>query len=410
LSEFTTPMRDLIAGFADDPSQGSYLVCSARPRMVGGKPSKNPRYLQVRPDLADPDATAAALTAARLGRGLAMTDPVPMAVDVVAAGRRNNPPEPGAPALCAFSPLHYLELPELLMEFISSMTGKSPSTTGAGSEGAMTKAPFNALPTTYDLNAAFLSFALSGYDGWLSAAGYVGPQVRVDHDVSLLVPEVFARMTSEERCAQWLLEHGYLERVPDLQFEDRLVPASRLGYRITESFATTFLGRIFMHPDVIFSEAMLRPETQDLQVFIDSVDVMVSTHQRVAASYLADGTITSACPPVRALLQIMASGTSQEGYTLTDERFRALFTRQSVLDSDWYAARLDALQAQRVASAEAGIAEIEHFIEADADTAAAQRLSLSERLAAVRAARDHASTGAARQALIGSLGRQPSFR
>jgi head-tail adaptor len=155
---------------------------------------------------------------------------------------------------------------------------------------------------------------------------------------------------------------------------------------------------------------MLRPETQDLQVFIDSVDVMVSTHQRVAASYLADGTITSACPPVRALLQIMASGTSQEGYTLTDERFRALFTRQSVLDSDWYAARLDALQAQRVASAEAGIAEIEHFIEADADTAAAQRLSLSERLAAVRAARDHASTGAARQALIGSLGRQPSFR
>ncbi len=410
LSEFTPPMRRLIAGFADDPDQGSYLVCSARPRMVDGKPSKNPRYLQVRPDLADPNATAAALAAARLGRGLSMSDPVPMAVDVVAAGRRNNPPEPGAPALCAFSPLHYLELPELLMEFISSMTGKSPSTTGAGSEGAMTKAPFNALPTTYDLNAAFLSFALSGYDGWLSAAGYVGPTVRVDHDISLLVPEVFARMTPEERCAQWLLEHGHLEQVPDLQVDDRVVPASRLGYRITESFATTFLGRIFMHPDVIFSEAMLRPETQDLQVFVDSVDVMASTHQRVAASYLADGTITSACPPVRALLQIMASGASQEGYTLADENFRALFTREAVLDSDWYAARLDALQAQQVASAEAGIAEIEHFIGTDADTAAARRLSLSERLAAVRAVRDEVCTVAARQALIGSLGRQPSFR
>jgi hypothetical protein len=91
-----------------------------------------------------------------------MDAPITTGVDVVAAGRRNNPPEDGVPALCAFGPLHYLELPELLMEFISSMTGKSPSTTGAGSEGAMTKSPFNALPTTYDLNAAFLSFALTG--------------------------------------------------------------------------------------------------------------------------------------------------------------------------------------------------------------------------------------------------------
>ena len=82
-----------------------------------------------------------------------------------------------------------MELPELFMEFISSMTGKSPSTTGAGSEGALTKGPFNALPAVIDLNAALLSYVLTGYDGWVSAAGYVGPQVRVDHDISLLVPE-----------------------------------------------------------------------------------------------------------------------------------------------------------------------------------------------------------------------------
>lgn len=59
----------------------------------------------------------------------------------------------------------------------------------------MTKGPFNALPAIIDLNAAFVSFALTGYDGWVSSAGYVGPNVRVDHDVSLLVPEVFARMS-----------------------------------------------------------------------------------------------------------------------------------------------------------------------------------------------------------------------
>jgi hypothetical protein len=65
-------------------------------------------------------------------------------VHVVATGRRNNPPEEGIRPLCPFNPLHYMELPELFMEYISSMTGKSPSTTGAGSEGALTKGPFNA--------------------------------------------------------------------------------------------------------------------------------------------------------------------------------------------------------------------------------------------------------------------------
>ncbi len=413
LSEFTPPMRELITRFAGDSADGgrpAYVVCSARPRIVDGKPSKNPRYLQVRPDLAQPRLTAAALTAVRLRQGWPMDAPVPMGVDVVAAGRRNNPPEPGVPALCAFGPLHYLELPELLMEFISSMTGKSPSTTGAGSEGAMTKAPFNALPTTYDLNSAFLSFVLSGYDGWLSAAGFVGPQVRVDHDVSLLVPEIFARMTPEERSADWLIEHGHLEPVPDLTVDGVLVPASRLGHRITETFARTFLGRIFMLPDSIFTEAILRPETQDEAVFAESVSVMAATHERVARAYLADGTIGSAVPPVRALLEIMANGTSAEGWTLTSAEFRALFTRESVLASPWYAARLDAAQAQEIASADAGIAALTAFLADAADGDAVERMSLRGRLAEVQAARDEAASGAHREALVGTLGRQVTFR
>ncbi|WP_370890123.1 hypothetical protein [Janibacter sp. GXQ6167] len=412
LSQFTAPMRDLLTRFASrDPSLGDadYVACSARPRLVDGKPSKNPRYLQVRPDLADPEGTAEALVAVRLHRGLAGDAAVPMGVDIVAAGRRNNPPEPGVPALCAFSPLHYLELPELLMEFISSMTGKSPSTTGAGSEGALTKAPFNALPTTYDLNAAFLSYALSGYDGWISGAGYVGPQVRVDHDVSLLIPEIFARMSDEERSAERLIAAGHLEPVTDLEVDGRTVPASRLGYRITESFTRIFLGRIFMHPNAIFTEAILRPETQDRQVFIDSIDVMVETHERVARSYLKDGTIASACPPVRALIEIMADGVSAEGWTLDDPAFRALFTRESVLASDWYRERLDAAQAQAVAQAETGIARLEDFLEQDSDGGVGERLALRARLDAVRAARDEAASPATRERLIGALGRQPTF-
>lgn len=416
LSQFTEPMSDLLTDFVAGSAEESpaYVVCSARPRLVDGKPSKNPRYLQLRPDLADPKGTAAAMTALRIAAGSPMSASVPAEVDVVVAGRRNNAPDDGVPALCAYGPLHYLELPELLMEFTSSMTGKSPSTTGAGSEGAMTKAPFNALPTTYDLNAAFLSYALTGYDGWISGAGVAGPNVRIDHDVSLLVPEIFARMQPHERSAQWLIDHEYLERIEDLETEQGIVPASRLGYRITEKFASTFLGRIFMHPDSIFTEAILRPETQDQQIFIDSVQVMVETNERVARAYLKDGTISSACPPVRALLEIMADGISGEGYTLDDPAFRALFTRESVLASDWYAARLDAAQAQQIARADAGIVAIEALIAADGESGGrstvAGRLALRDRLAEVVAARDEAASGAHRDAIVGTLGRQVDFR
>jgi hypothetical protein len=102
------------------------------------------------------------------------------------------------------------------MEFICSMTGKSPSTTGAGSEGALTKGPFNALPPIIDLNNALVSFILTGHHAFVTAAGYVGPKVRVDHDVSLLVPEVWCRMSPEERDPRFLIANRYLEKCADL--------------------------------------------------------------------------------------------------------------------------------------------------------------------------------------------------
>ncbi|MGB8383812.1 MAG: hypothetical protein WCG47_21630, partial [Dermatophilaceae bacterium] len=174
-SAFSEPMAQLISRFADT-TEGigpAYVVSSANPRLVQGKPSTNPRYLQQRPDRTNAKATAVAQLSERLVRRLPSAAPLLLPVEVVAAGRRNNPADGPVPPLCAYSPLHYMELPELFMEFISSMTGKSPSTTGAGSEGALTKGPFNALPAIIDLNASLLSYVLTGYDGWVSAAGYV---------------------------------------------------------------------------------------------------------------------------------------------------------------------------------------------------------------------------------------------
>jgi hypothetical protein len=408
-SRFTEPMARLLSDFADIPAgEGpDFVVSSANPRLVDGKPSKNPRYLQQRPDRTNAAATAVADLASHLYRRRPSGEPLPLPVDVVAAGRRNNPPEPGVPPLSSYNPLHFMELPELFAEFISSMTGKSPSTTGAGSEGAMTKGPFNPLPAVIDLNAALLSFALTCYDGWLSGAGYVGPKVRVDHDISMLVPELFSRMTPAERDAHRLIADGCLEKLVDVEFEGRTVLASRLGYRMTAAFARKYFGRIFLHPHVVFTEEMLRPELQDPAVFAESVDVIVATHQRVAQAYFDDGTISLAIPPLRALLEIMAHGTSVEGWTLDSPEFRVQFAREHILAADWYRARLDAKQADAAARAAAGLAAIERFIATPGNEEPSRRLEMAARIEAAKAEQEKFSSAQWRERIVGTTGGQP---
>ena len=414
LSRFTQPMQDLVARAAalpeaEDPAEETYWVSTANSRLVNGTPTKNPRYLQVRPDIANPKDVVLADLANHLFRDTPLAEPLRHSVDVVAAGRRNNPPEDGVPPLCAYNPLHYMELPELFMEFISSMTGKSPSTTGAGSEGALTKSPFNALPAIYDLNAALLSYALSGYDGWLSSAGCIGPKVQVAHDISLLIPEIFSRMSAEERDARSLIKDGYLERIEDFEYEGRTVQASRLGYRMNQAFASTFFGRIFLHPDVVFTEEMLRPELQDEAVFADSVDIIVTTHKVVAEHYRADGSLEWAVPPLRALLEIMIDGTSREGWDLTSPEFRALFERENILSSSWYAARLDAKVARDTRQAHQAIEDLTRFYTAANNEEVSERLGIEGRLAEARAWLDKVSAPAYREHLVGTLGLQPSL-
>ncbi|MDX5318606.1 MAG: hypothetical protein LPK38_04525 [Actinomycetes bacterium] len=408
-SQFTAPMQNLIrrAAALEEGESPAYFVSSANPRLVDGKPSKNPRYLQLRPDLSNPKATASADVAVHLFKGVPLAQEVMWTIDVVAAGRRNNPPEPGVRPLCTFNPLHYMELPELFMEYISSMTGKSPSTTGAGSEGALTKGPFNAMPAIIDLNAALLSYVLTEYDGWVSCAGFVGPNVRVDHDISLLVPELFSRMTAEERDAHNLIADGELEKLEDFEHNGKKVLASRLGYRMNGHFAAKYFGRVFMHPHVVFTEEMLKPELQDVDVFVDSMDTIVTTHERVAKAYFADGTVEMACPPLRALLEIMAYGATSDGKDLSSPEVRDLFTRENVLASEWYAARLDAKQAADVRHADEAIAALTRFVETENNTSVVARLALDARLDRVKAEREQLASAEYRASLVGTLGLQP---
>ena len=65
--KYTEPMKHLLQDFVRAARTG-YVVSSAHPRMVNGKPSTNPRYLQKRPDLENPRETYLAEIAARLER------------------------------------------------------------------------------------------------------------------------------------------------------------------------------------------------------------------------------------------------------------------------------------------------------------------------------------------------------
>jgi hypothetical protein len=332
-----------MVNFVEDENGADYFVSNNCPRIVDGVPTKNPRYLQNRPDLGAQREEYLADLGNRLYRRLPENAAVFNPVGAVLPGRRNNPPDvaAGIRPLAVYNPIHYQELPELFMDFIASLTGKSPSTTGAGSEGALTKGPFNALLPITDLNNAVISYILTQSNGFTTAAGYVGHKYRVDHDISLLVPELWCRMYPHERDPKWLIESGYLEKMENFEHEGKTVLAGRLGYRITEHFARNIFGRIFSHPASVLNEEMLKPELQSMEYYIDGISNIVEAQKKAALSYFADGGIDLAIPPVKALLHIMAHG-EYEGKTLHDAEIRELFSLESVLESDWYEARLQA--------------------------------------------------------------------
>lgn len=376
-SRFTQPMYDLLNEAYHQ--QKGYVVSSAHPRLVDGKPSKNPRYLETRADLIRPLRKYVAEIGARFHRKLPLDKPVCHPVDAVLSGRRNNPPEPGIRSLAVYNPIHYQELPELFMDFISSLTGKSPSTTGAGSEGALTKGPFNALRATADLNNTLVSYILTGYPGFSSSAGYIGPNVRVDHDISLLIPEIWARLKHHERQPAYLIEHKFLEPLQDFEHEGQQVLASRLGYRITSRFVHGLMGKVFDNPSAVFSEEILKPETQDLAVFADGVNNIVETQQRVARQYLEDGSVEDACPPLYALLHIMANG-EFEGKDAHHPDIRRMFTKEYLLASDWYRERLEIKQQRDIALWQRHIDSLRQFLAAGSHKKPAADMNIRQRL------------------------------
>jgi len=402
---YTEPVKEHIEAFLK--SDDEYCVVSSEPRIVDGTPSENPRYLEHRADFIDPLKIYLSEIGVRFSRKISPDQPILMPVNAILAGRRNNPPgeEKGKKILplSVYNPIHYQELPELFMDFISSLTGKSPSTTGAGSEGALTKAPFNMLLPIYDLNSALLSYVLGDYAVFTTPAGHIGSNVRVDHDISILVPEIWSRLKESERDPVRLIEEGSFEKIEDFDYQDIHIPASRLGYRMTDVFCYKYLGKIFDEPQTVFSEEILKPEKQSMEAFADGVLNIAAGHKKAALNYFEDGSIEDAIPPVKALLYIMAYGNYQ-GQTLKSDAVRDLFRKETIVSSDWYAERLKNKQGIDINLIRRKIKNLEAFIGNPLNSSVIKEFRYDSRLEAAKETLKYYESNEYLKSLNGTLG------
>ena len=193
----------------------------------------------------------------------------------------------------------------------------------------------------------------------------------------------------------------------DFEHDGKTIPASLLGYRITKKFVHTFCGRILSNPSSLFTEDMLKPELQDEAVFLDGIENIIETHKRVALMYFEDKSIKMACPPLEALLNIMAYG-QFEGKTLADPEIRELFTPENCYGSDWYQARLITRHEVSVKLAKRLVSGIKKFLEKPEYKDECARLKMDERMAEALASLEQIKGQRSLVLFRGTLGTDPS--
>ena len=409
--KYTQPVKDFIHSIIESEEEDIYFSLPSHTRIVDGEPTKNPRYLQRNIEIDETEGSYLAEMGVRLFRKINSEDPVVHVINAVLPGRRNNPVDKaaGIRPLAVYNPIHYQETPELFMDFICSLTGKSPSTTGAGTEGALTKGPFNMLTPTTDLNNALLSHILTESNAFSTAAGYVGAEYKVDHDISLLIPEIWARLLPEDRDPKFLIEKGCLEKLEDFEYKGKKVLASRLGYRITKNFTVRCMNRIFDEPAAVFSEKMLKPELQGMDDYVDGIFNIMEAQEKVAKLYFEDGSIDAAIPPLQILIHMMAYG-HYNGKEMSDPELRATFDREAIINSDWYKERLKLKQAKDLKFYEKQISYLEKFIAEPSNESIVAELNIPDQLEKAKEMHAKVGTAAYLESLVGTIGADPLFR
>jgi hypothetical protein len=132
----------------------------------------------------------------------------------------------------------------------------------------------------------------------------------------------------------------------------------------------------------------------------------MATQKSVAKMYFEDGSVVHACPPLKALLHIMWFD-HWEGRGLDHPEVRRLFTREYLLPSDWYAARLQAKQAIDRQLWRRHVNYLERFLKKASHADEAERLGIGARLNHARKKLEEAESPAGLEKLSGTLGAEP---
>ena len=122
--------------------------------------------------------------------------------------------------------------------------------------------------------------------------------------------------------------------------------------------------------------------------------------------YFDDGSIAQACPPLRALLEIMLHD-QWIGKGLEHPEFRMLFTREYLLASDWYAARLAARQSLERKQWRERVEYLDRFVKRQSHADEATRLGIADRLQRARKNLEEVDSPAYLKKLSGTLGTEP---
>ena len=149
---------------------------------------------------------------------------------------------------------------------------------------------------------------------------------------------------------------------------------------------------------------MLKPELQNMDTFVDGVLNIAETQQRVAMQYFEDGSVDMACPPLKALLHIMAGG-NYEGKNAHHPDIRAMFTLDSLLKSEWYHQRLRNKQNCDIALYRRHAEYVRNAIDQFCDDALAARLNLADRLKTAEAQLQYVQSADYLKKLEGTIGR-----
>ncbi len=187
--------------------------------------------------------------------------------------------------------------------------------------------------------------------------------------------------------------------------DGRIVRSSRLGYRITAKFVHDFFGRVFDSPSKVFDTAILCPECQSLTAYVEGVDNIVEAQQRVALGYFEDGGIDALCPPLQALVRLMAA--DPQTADVESPELRAMFTREYLLASEWYQERLRTKQRRDIVLWRRHVDYLSNFLARQSHRDVASRMGITDRLAAARHRLDEVTRPQYLDQLRGTIGADP---